>query len=230
MCKPYRILGLALLSCLALLSGCGGGGGDRPSSATKVGSAECTNTCHAVTKDITGTPIADAWANTTHTTDGGVQCEDCHGGGSLHRGVGNIPYPNPQAAQCEVCHTDKKGFDSTLHANLNPYNGTNLSSFTGPDKFFFQGDALNSGTAEIMGVPEFLPDGVTPVTHAQHIEECSRCHNPNQRFQYGNADGKGELMNPNPNKMPDPPNITCSGCHDAHQAEKKVKIAQRKDS
>lgn len=228
MFKPCLSLGLGLVVGLFALWGCGGGD-DRPSSATTVGSATCTNTCHASTKDITGTPIAAAWAGTEHTTDDKVQCEDCHGPGSQHMGVGNIPFPNPQAAQCEVCHKDKKGFDSTIHANPEPYNGTNPTSLSGPDKFFFQGDALNSGTAEIMGEPEFLPDGVTPVTHARHIEECSRCHNPNQRFQYGNADGKGELINPNPNKMPDPPNITCSGCHDAHQAEKKVKIAQRKD-
>ncbi len=227
--KPYRLLGLGLLFGLSLLAGCGGGGGGKSSTATRVGSATCTNTCHAFTKDITGTQIAVAWANTTHTTDGKVQCEDCHGAGSMHMGVGNIPYPNPQAAQCEACHTDKRGFDSTLHANSNPYNGTNLGSFTGPDKFFFQGDALNSGTAEIMSKPEFLPDGVTPVTHAQHIEECSRCHNPNQRFEYSYADGSGPLIMPDPNNMPDPPNITCAGCHDAHQPETKVKVAQRKD-
>jgi hypothetical protein len=227
--KPYRLLGLGLLAGLSLLAGCGGGGGEKSSTPTRVGSATCTNTCHALSKDITGTQIAVAWANTTHTTDGDVQCEDCHGAGSLHMGVGDIAYPNPQAAQCEVCHTDKRGFDSTRHANSNPFNGTNLTSFTGPDKFFFQGDALNSGTAEIMGKPEFLPDGVTPVTHAQHIEECSRCHNPNQRFEYSFADGSGPLIVPDPNNMPDPPNITCAGCHDAHQPEAKVKIAQRKD-
>ncbi len=226
----FVTVSLCLLTAMFLLAGCGGSGGDRPSSATKVGSATCTDVCHAFTADITGTQIAAAWANTPHTLDGGVQCEDCHGPASLHQGVGPIPFPNPQAAQCEVCHADKKGFDNTLHANLNPYNGTNLSSFTGPDKFFFEGDALNSGTAAIMGVPEFFPDGKTPVTHAQHIEECSRCHNPNQRFEYANGGASGELVKPDPNNMPDPPNITCAGCHDAHQPEAKVKIAQRNDS
>ena len=223
----FVTVSLCLLTAMFLLAGCGGSGGDRPSSATKVGSATCTDVCHAFTADITGTQIAAAWANTAHTIDGGVQCEDCHGPASLHQGVGPIPFPNPQAAQCEVCHIDKKGFDSTIHANLNPYNGTNLSSFTGPDKFFFEGDALNSGTAAIMGVPEFFPDGKTPVTHAQHIEECSRCHNPNQRFEYANGDTSGELVKPDPNNMPDPPNITCAGCHDAHQTQQMVTIPQR---
>lgn len=230
MCKPYRLFGLGLLVGLFLLAGCGGGGGGKSSTPTKVGSATCTSACHALTKDITGTQIAAAWANTAHTTDGNVQCEDCHGNGSLHMGVGNIPYPNPQAARCEACHTDKKGFDSTVHANSDPYNGTNPTSFTGPDKFFFMGDALNSGAAKVMGKPEFLPDGVTPVTHARHIQECSRCHNPNQRFEFSYADGSGPLIVPDPDNMPDPPNITCAGCHDAHQPEVKVKIAQRKDA
>lgn len=227
MIKSSRIVtgSLFLLTALFTLSGCGSGhheGVQSPlGSATKVGSESCTNTCHADTKDITGDKIAAVWAATTHTTNGGVQCEDCHGPASLHWGVGPILFENPQAARCNVCH-GKTGFDGTLHANSNPFNGSNVSTFTRPDKFFFQGDALNSGQAEIRGVPEFFPDGVTPVTHAQHIQECSVCHNPNQRFEYGSG-----LLKPDPNKMPDPPNITCAGCHDAHQPEQKVAIAQR---
>lgn len=222
------ISSLLLPVLLCIFAGCGSSkkeaGAEPPlAGATKVGSESCTNTCHASTVDITGNTIAAAWANNTHTTDGKVQCEDCHGPASLHWGVGPIPFPTPQAAQCEVCHTDKTGFNSTLHANSNPFNGSNGSTFTGPDKFFFQGDA-GTGQASTLGVPEFLPDGVTPVTHAQHIQECSVCHNPNERFTF-NIDGT--LTKPDPNNMPDPPNITCAGCHDAHQPELKVAIAQR---
>ena len=221
MYKTLRLPGLSVLLA-ALLFGCGGGGGQTPAATTKVGSATCVNTCHSATMDITGTPIAEAWANTTHTTDGKVQCEDCHGAAGLHNGIGPVPFPDPQAAQCNACH-NKKGFDSTAHANSHIPGGT-----FGPDKFFFQGDALNSGSSSIMGVPEFLPDGKTPVTHAQHIEECSRCHNANQRFEYGNADASGGLLRPDPDNMPNP-TVSCASCHDAHQPERKVRIAQRKD-
>jgi len=225
----FVVIPVLLLLTLFVLAGCGSGhkeAGPEPplETATKVGSESCTNTCHADTRDITGTRIANAWAHTTHTTDGGVQCEDCHGPASLHWGVGPIPFPTPQAAQCEACHADKTGFNSTIHANANPFNGSNASTFTGPDKFFFQGDASTSAQADNRGVPEFFPDGKTPVTHAQHIQECSVCHNPNQRFAYN---GDGALVKPDPNAMPDPPNITCAGCHDAHQPEQKVAVAQR---
>ena len=214
------INGTLLLVALWILSGCGHGD---PAVSTRVGSSNCTDSCHASTQDITGTAITAAWSSTTHTTEGGVQCEDCHGSGKDHQGVGPIPFPRPQAAQCNACH-GLTGFTTTLHANSNPYNGSNLATFTGPDKFFFQGDASNSGPAAIRGVPEFFPDGVTPVTHAQHIQECSVCHNPNQRFIF---DSNGTLAKPDPSNMPDPPNITCAGCHDAHQPEQKVTIAQR---
>ncbi|HXX81558.1 MAG TPA: hypothetical protein VEI46_08410 [Thermodesulfovibrionales bacterium] len=222
MTHRYGLLinGTLLLMALCILGGCGSGS---PATSTRVGSSNCTDSCHASTQDITGNAITAAWSSTTHTTDGGVQCEDCHGSGKDHQGIGPIPFPRPQAAQCNACH-GLSGFDNTIHANSNPYNGSNINTFTGPDKFFFQGDASNSGPAEIRGVPEFFPDGVTPVTHAQHIQECSVCHNPNQRFIF-NSDGT--LAKPDPNNMPDPPNITCAGCHDAHQPEQKVTIAQR---
>jgi hypothetical protein len=222
MMKWSRLITPAFVLSTIFFFGCGSSK-QVSSEPERIGSAECTRTCHATTTDITGTPIAQAWAESAHTTDGGVQCEDCHGGGSLHRGVGPIPYPNPQAAQCNACH-DKTGFDGTIHANPRPYDGTNAATFSGPDKFFFSGDA-DGGQASIMGVPEFLPDGVTPVTHARHIEECSRCHNPNQRFVF---DVNGILIKPSPEAMPTPV-VSCASCHDAHQVERKVTIAQRSD-
>jgi len=204
---------------LGLVYGCGGSrtsaGNSPPEVPAVVGSASCINNCHARTQDITATFIAAAWQNTTHTTDGGVICEDCHGPGGEHWGVGPIPYPNPQAAQCNACH-GLTGFDATAHANPNNV----------PDKFFFQADAGN-GQAIIIprgsttAVPEFLPDGVTPVTNAQHIQECSVCHNPSQRFVYNSG-----LVAPDPTNMPNP-DVACAGCHDAHQPEQKVVIAQR---
>src|SRR6266568_2523150 len=96
------ILSSALLA--SLLSGCGSakkeGAQDVLASATKVGSETCTNNCHAATVDVTGNQIADVWAKSTHTSVAGVQCEDCHGGASLHWGIGPIPLPSPPPSQC----------------------------------------------------------------------------------------------------------------------------------
>jgi hypothetical protein len=235
MARTYRtlILLITALTVTGLLLGCGSGkkeGAESPvAPPARVGSESCVNTCHANTVDITGTAIAQAWENTSHTTVRGVQCEDCHGGASLHWGVGPIPFSRPQAAQCEVCHTDKTGFDATAHANQHLQGGT-----SGPDVFFFQG-GTGTDQANNRGVPETTPGGA-PVTKNQHIQECSMCHNPNQRFVYDQA--TGQLVKPDPNTVFDPtnintweglqnPQVSCASCHDAHQAEQMVSIAQR---
>jgi hypothetical protein len=204
-CLKGSLLVIVLLSAVGLLLGCGSGNkgssGDNPvQGPTKVGSESCTNTCHAVTKDETGTSITAAWANTTHTTVQGVQCEDCHGPASQHWGVGPIPFPTPQAAQCLTCHDgtragDKSGFLATDHANPNLV----------PDKTFSQ-----------------IP---TPVSTGKHIEECSVCHNANARFEF---DIDGNQVKPNPNDLQNP-QVSCGSCHDAHQPQQMVKIAQRTD-
>jgi hypothetical protein len=200
---------LALLSLLfaAFLGGCGSskkeGAEDPTITPTFVGSASCVNICHAATVDVTGNPIAATWAATTHTTVAGVQCENCHGGGSLHRGIGPIPFPNPPASQCAqvACHPVIQGgtgpalaqFNATRHANTDQ----------SPDSSFSQ--------------------IATPVSTGRHIEECSSCHNPNQRFEF---DFQGAMIKPALTSLPAPA-VSCASCHDAHQTQQMVTIAQR---
>ncbi len=177
------LLFFVLLLSAILLRSCGNahreaGNAGQPLSASQVGSDSCTNQCHALTKDIFGEIIADTWQTTPHTTDFGVQCEDCHGGGSLHWGMGPIAYPNPPAAPCNVCHL-KDGFVDTRHANAN----------LTPDGSFSQ---------------------LTTTTNlGRHIQECSVCHNPNQRFTYGY---QGVLVKPSPSNLPTP-EVACAACH-----------------
>ncbi|MBF8260325.1 MAG: hypothetical protein HW377_2699, partial [Actinobacteria bacterium] len=154
---PFTILALALA---ALLAGCWGS--DKSTSLelgtvsqpAKVGSAQCTSTCHAVTADSLGQTISTTWAGALHTARTSAQCEDCHGGGGEHWGVGPVPYPSPSTAGCanSACHgagtNSFTTFAATGHGNPNG----------DPGKFFDQADA---GTA----------------ARARRIEECSRCHN-----------------------------------------------------
>jgi hypothetical protein len=46
-------------------------------------------------------------------------CESCHGGGSAHRGVGPIPYPNPDIERCADCHNAHGNNIDTLQGDYN---------------------------------------------------------------------------------------------------------------
>lgn len=205
-----RFNAVSAFLCAALLGGCGSankeGAADPTTTPTVVGSASCTNICHAATVDVTGNPIAATWAATTHTTVSGVQCENCHGAASLHRGIGPIPFPNPPASQCAqlTCHPVIQGGEPALAE----FNGTrHANADQAPDRNFSQQ----------IEVP------ARQVSVGQRAEECSRCHNPNQRFEF---DFAGNLLRPSPANMPDPV-VSCASCHDGHQPQQMVTIAQR---
>jgi len=197
---------LLAVSALGLLAGCWGDSKDTSlnvgtvTTPAMVGSAQCANTCHAATVDILGEAIAATWTSTTHTVDFGVQCEDCHGGGGEHWGVGPIPYPNPSYATCAVtaCHggatPSTLGFADTKHANGNQIPDGSFSQIT------------------------------TSASSGRHIQECSVCHNPNQRFAF---DSSGDMLKPSPVALPNP-SVTCGSCHDGHQtADNTVTVKQR---
>lgn len=205
MFKKSRVFTLIIISAFAVIfaSGCGSGSRgpaaqDPIAQATEVGSSSCIIACHAASVDVTGNVIADVWSATAHNTDQNVQCENCHGAASLHWGLGPVSFPIPQAARCLTCHDgsraeDKSDFLETEHGNPNLI----------PDKTF----------SEIS----------TAVSTGKHIEECSRCHNPNQTFDF---DIDGNMIRPDIDELQDP-QVSCASCHDAHQPQSKVIIAQQ---
>jgi|GEM_PF-1988640 len=93
----------------ASLWGCGSSGGSGGSAVTPtdtqpqaVGSDSCI-VCHG---NNVAFVLAD-WTTSIHNTEG-VGCENCHGNGGAHRGIGPIPYPSPSLeGQCAVCHADE---------------------------------------------------------------------------------------------------------------------------
>lgn len=224
---------LAVVVTAGALGGCGSSnkeGADQmggTGAINRVGSTTCTNTCHAASQDISGNDIAAVWRNSTHTTVQDVDCEDCHGPGGQHWGIGPMPFPVPQAERCAQtsCHASfLPAFNETAHANADER----------PDKFFFQGSASGEQSTS-RGVGEVTPEG-QPVSKAQHIQECSVCHNPNQRFVSYSSNlvrpsqaqlasqqtTEGQFEFPNPE-------VSCAGCHDAHQAQQMVTIPQRSE-
>lgn len=234
----------SLLTVTFLLGGCGSSKKEGAQTAVttvqnvaRVGSDSCINTCHASAQDLTmqagdtivsstGTAlpatIPNAWRNSVHHIGVNgfrtVECEDCHGPGGQHFGIGPMPFPVPDHRRCLPCHTNYGEFNATAHANSDQL----------PDRFFFQG-STGTGQAASQGVPEVVAGTTTPVTKNQHIEECSVCHNSNQQFRY---DASGNLTNSfnvysstspfntvntaNRTDLPNPV-VACAACHDGHQ-------------
>jgi hypothetical protein len=90
---------VALLSFLfaALLGGCGSGTKEGvvfpTTTAKRIDNTTCTNSCHAASEDDAGGIVAQ-WDASIHKM-AQVDCQSCHGPGSLHYGMGPLANPNP---------------------------------------------------------------------------------------------------------------------------------------
>jgi len=164
--------------------------------------------------------IPEGYVSSTHYTPSFnplvkdyVHCEDCHGSGLAHFGVGFIPRSIPQADTCGLCHNtpsfqgapsfDFTAFLSTAHSNQN----------LTPGKYFDQfsnglGQALTSFPNLGQTVFLFQSDKATSVTMNQRIEECSVCHSYALEYPQFNI----KIAQ---NNMPNP-QVSCGACHDAH--------------
>ncbi|HIJ87703.1 MAG TPA: hypothetical protein HPP97_08475 [Desulfuromonadales bacterium] len=143
--KPF--ISLLVPVGLALLSGCGSGGGSAPGTVTSAlhESRSCIG-CHENSNWKTpgsGQPVVAEWNASTHnsTTDG-AGCQDCHGSGYLHPASCNKchsaavtavnPLQNPDASDmCAICHDrvnprvgKSDGYNSLLTANGVPTGST----------------------------------------------------------------------------------------------------------
>lgn len=106
--KSAILFGIAL-SMAAFINGCSSDtkeGGF--TNVARVDEAKCAQ-CHGSSREkLTGRVIYDDYAQSLHLVKG-VGCQDCHGGGAMHNGVGPMPVPRPGREQCERCH------DSIVH-------------------------------------------------------------------------------------------------------------------
>lgn len=101
---------IASLLMTAVFAGCGTSnkeGNIVGADVAKVSESACAQ-CHSTAIDhIAGTKIYEAYLASNHFITGKAGCQDCHGGGSQHNGVGPLPYPNPDTAgKCYSCHKD----------------------------------------------------------------------------------------------------------------------------
>jgi hypothetical protein len=142
-----------------------------------------------------------------------VTCENCHGSGLSHFGLGPIPKPIPQADTCGSCHK-KRPSNKALSFDFNAYLLTaHANKNRRPGKYFDQpsnGASQARTTFPNLGktVSLFQSDQSTPVTRNQRIDECSVCHS--YALQYPQFQDKISQ-----NNMPNP-QVSCGACHNSH--------------
>src|SRR5665647_1559345 len=94
------------LLAMALVAGCGTSnkeGNLTVGNVAKVDESLCAQ-CHGSAREkLTGRLIYEDYKDSVHALNS-VGCQDCHGGGAQHNGVGPIPFPKPGAEQCRTCH------------------------------------------------------------------------------------------------------------------------------
>lgn len=160
---------IASLLLTAVFAGCGTSNkeGSDPSAVAdvpKVSESACAQ-CHGASVDhVTGDNIYKDYIASSHFTNNFrlVGCQDCHGGGSQHNGVGPLPYPDPSAAgKCFDCH--KPAF-------LGNYEATKVA--TAVEKAHFYN----------MTASQLDPDNFAPAVYvsANYQKSCTSCHDPHK--------------------------------------------------
>jgi len=191
-----------LLPMAALMYGCGSSSktGGTLSSVATVSEATCLG-CHASwTEELTGRSIVADHNASLHKTKM-VGCQDCHGGGAQHNGVGPMPYTTPDHNQCASCHSEivdayvasNHGSDAfTIEAGANyikcarchTHQGAVISNATG-----FTGDKAVMDS--LVGAP-----GVIEEADARRVQ-CVTCHTTHKADELRSVktrDGGGNIV------------------------------------
>lgn len=182
--KYSALLASVLLA--AALGGCGSDSRDSGASldsVAKVDEAKCAQCHSASVEPLTGDGIYAKYVGSTHQLNS-VGCQDCHGGGAMHNGVGPLPYPDPTQGRCAVadCHGSNLGiskYAESRHAigelevskrcnRCHTHQGAVLADQSG-----YTGDQSVIG-ATSAAAPANAP-GDIPAADAQHIK-CNTCH------------------------------------------------------
>lgn len=167
--KKSSLLLLSAISLAAMLNGCGSSSKESagsPADVAKVDEKTCAQ-CHGSSfNSQSGMPIYSEYVQSKHFINSigeVVGCQDCHGGGAQHNGVGPIPFPNPDAAgKCFGCH--KSEFLGLFNANKTP---------TAIQKAHFY-NITGAGVHDAMYVTKNFENG------------CTACHEPHNPLK-----GKG---------------------------------------
>jgi hypothetical protein len=103
--RCFSYAAIVALCLLPLIIGCGSSGSKEGTAAgvATVSEQSCL-VCHSTSVEkLSGDVIGQNYATSVHSNVN-VGCQDCHGAGGAHNGVGPIPIPSPSYAQCASCH------------------------------------------------------------------------------------------------------------------------------
>lgn len=229
------ILLLTVLLLAVLLYGCGAdnkegilSGTGSVAGFTNVGDDSCVQCHSAVLDPLTGKGIISQYdMNSPHKdspyANTGNGCEACHGGGSEHHGVGQIPYPNPYAddgTRCAVCHTGKyqtnapTKFATSMHGTVEIETGGSCRRCHTHEGAVLSAESGLTGSGDVMD--NAIYQGQTPLQTEFSAFECATCHQHGGGLRSVKArDAVGNVVNWNPSKsnmMNDQFNL-CTSCH-----------------
>lgn len=160
--------------------------------------------CHVVAYNQTaigGWDPAQAWNSTYNSGLGGIQCENCHGPGSLHNGgsTGIIAAPTVN----QSCNGDGVSFCHGPGGHDGPMAGTTAWY-----------NSLHAPTNE--------QNAATPFSYQN--ANCAKCHSPSQ------YDPSINSSNPNYNITKDNyVGVACYDCHDMHGDEFESQLKYTKE-
>ena len=187
----------ASLTLAAAIAGCGTSnkeGAISLDSVAKVDEALCAQ-CHgAAIETLSGDEIYENYTESVHALKA-VGCQDCHGGGAQHNGIGPIPYPKPNHAQCKSCHDDDglvTAYEGSKHLGADTEDGRAVCNrchthqgavlaakfhYTG-DGEFLEDEANEAITPGVIANPEPIKCNTCHVTHKPNELRVDSEHNP----------------------------------------------------
>ena len=195
------IMALGLL--LLLISGCGSSNRDGDATTVSYVSNTACVTCHSASiEPLSGDSIVANYTASVHNLHS-IGCQDCHGAGGSHNGVGPIPYPRPNYVQCADCHN----------------NGVAISA---------AGVTSNISTVFLATNYQL----VTAYSNSKHLgvqleadAPCNRCHTHQGAVLsvVSHFTGDGTVMAAGvgaPGAITDAEPIKCDTCHVTHRTDK----------
>lgn len=233
--KKSVLLAMSALLALALW-GCGSNkDGGVMTPTTNIADAGRTGNCtvchnidtHTFLNGIAGVNPSAVGLGSAITHD----CENCHGGGQYHHGVGPIPYPSPNLDRCSVCHTTQGTKILASAHNYNTDGADPANAIVLKSEHYVQGVCVRCHTSEgfmalkdITGNETAIEAGYAAAEAAGqvpasfdaagnsiiHNPVCGTCHNPLTKSMIvppawaPNGSTSGQLA-------------TCTACHNYKQ-------------